>query len=270
MVMANFMCQLINIITRKKDIYRLIYSILYLCIIIMVCTFIYWDTIYKGSKKYSKCNNISKIIEDNYYNETPYIYNIIIINTKNIKKPSEFIIKITYDFNKMVTYIEYGNTEEEENIFIYRINDHLSILKDIKRLEKEKDTLDKNYKKSNNNDDLVEYNKIALEYSLLIHSTEGKKALELNNDKVFIDSFKYTYYNLDIMNSDIIEDISTKINSANYKYYAIDNNYNIINSYTTNELIKFTKGYSNNSYYPITIIDYIIFSKMHQKYNINL
>ncbi len=72
------------------------------------------------------------------------------------------------------------------------------------------------------------------------------------------------------MNSDIIEDISTKINSANYKYYAIDNNYNIINSYTTNELIKFTKGYSNNSYYPITIIDYIIFSKMHQKYNINL
>jgi hypothetical protein len=170
----------------------------------------------------------------------------------------------------MVTYIEYGNTEEEENIFMYRINDYLSILKDIKQLEKEKDKLDKNYKKSNNNDDLVEYNKIALEYSLLIHSNEGKKALELNNDKVFIDSFKYTYYNLDLMNSDIIEDISIKINSANYKYYAIDNNYNIINSYTTNELIKFTKGYSNNFYYPITIIDYIIFSKMHQKYNINI
>jgi hypothetical protein len=83
----------------------------------MICTFIYWDIIYKGAKKYSKCNNISKIIDENYYNETPYVYNIIIINTKNIKKPSDFIIKITYDFNKMVTYIEYGNTEDEKKYF---------------------------------------------------------------------------------------------------------------------------------------------------------
>jgi hypothetical protein len=111
---------------------------------------------------------------------------------------------------------------------------------------------------------------VALEYSELIKTNEGKKALELNNNKDFIDSFKYTYYNLDLMNTDTIEDISTKINSNNYKYYAIDKNYNIIQSYTTNELIKFTKGYSNNPYYPITIIDYIIFSKMHQKYNINI
>jgi hypothetical protein len=270
MAIVDIQCQLINIITQKKDIYRLIYSVLYLCIIIIICTFIYWDTIYKGAKKYSKCNNISKIIDENYYNETPYVYNIIIINTKNIKKPSEFIIKITYDFNKMVTYIEYGNTEDEENIFIYRINDYIAILKDIKKLEKNKDSLNSISKKSKKNVDFVEYNKVALEYSLLINSNEGKKALELNNNKDFIDSFKYTYYNLDLMNTDIIEDISTKINSNNYKYYAVDKNYDIIQSYTTNELIKFTKGYSNNPYYPITIIDYIIFSKMHQKFNINI
>jgi hypothetical protein len=264
MAIADLQCQLINIITQKKDIYKLIYSALYLCIIIMICTFVYWDTIYKDAKKYSKCNNISKIIDENYYNETPYVYNIIIINTKNIKKLSEFIIKITYDFNKMVTYIEYGNTEDEENIFIYRINDYISILKEIKELEIEKERLKSISKKSN------EYNKIALKYTELINTNEGKKALELNNNKVFIDSFNYKYYNLDLMNTDIIEDISTKINSPNYKYYAVDKNYNIIQSYTTNELIKFTKEYSNNPYYPITIIDYIIFSKMHQKYNINI
>ena len=270
MAIADIQCQLINIITQKKDIYRLIYSVLYLCIIIIICTLVYWDTIYKDAKKYSKCNNISKIIDENYYNETPYVYNIIIINTKNIKKPSDFIIKITYDFNKMVTYIEYGNTEDEKNIFIYRINDYIAILKEINKLEKKKNALDIILKKSKKNVDLVEYNKVALEYTNLINTDEGKKALELNNNKVFIDSFKYTYYNLDLMNTDIIEDISRKINSNNYKYYAVDKNYNIVQSYTTNELIKFTKGYSNNPYYPITIIDYIIFSKMHQKYNINI
>ena len=268
--MSDFQCQLINIITQKKDIYRLVYSVLYLCIIIMICIFAYWDIIYKKAKKYSKCNNISKIIDELYYSETPYIYNIIIINTNNIKKPADFIIKITYDFNNMTTNIEYGKTDNEENIFIYRKNDYMDILEDIKKLEEKKEILNKISKISKKNDDILIYNNTAIEYSLLINSEDGKKALELNNNKEFIDTFKYMYYNLDIMNHGIIEDISTKINSNNYKYYAVDKNYNIIHSYTTDELIKFTKEFSDNSNYPITIIDYIIFSKTHQKNNINI
>ena len=249
--MSDFQCQLINIITQKKDIYRLIYSVLYLCIIIMICIFAYWDIIYKKAKKYSKCNNISKIIDELYYSETPYIYNIIIINTNNIKKPADFVIKITYDFNKMTTNIEYGKTENEENIFIYRKKDYMDILDNIKNLKEDnKET--------------------TTEYSQLINSEDGKKALELENNKNFIDTFNYNYYNLDIMNFGIIDDISTKINSNNYKYYAVDKNYNIIHSYTTDELIKFTKEFSKNPYYPITIIEYIIFSKTHQKNNINI
>ena len=268
--MSDFQCQLINIITQKKDIYRLIYSVLYLCIIIMICIFAYWDIIYKKAKKYSKCNNISKIIDELYYSETPYIYNIIIINTNNIKKPADFIIKITYNFNNLTTNIEYGKTDNEENIFIHRKNDYLDILDDIKKLEEKKEFLNKKVRISKKNDDLLVYNETAIEYSLLINSEDGKKALELNNNKEFIDTFKYMYYNLDIMNYGIIEDISTKINSNNYKYYAVNKNYNIIHSYTTDELIKFTKEFSNNSNYPITIIDYIIFSKTHQKNNINI
>jgi hypothetical protein len=272
--MTDFQCQLINIITQKKDIYRLVYSVLYsvlyVCIIIIICILAYWDIIYKNAIKFSKCNNISKIIDEIYYNDTPYIYNIIIVSTNNINKPSNFIVKITYDFNKMITNIEYGNTDNEDSIYIHRKNDYVEILEDIQNLEKKKEYLDKKSRKSKKNDDLLEYNKVAIEYYQLINSEEGKKALELNNNKVFLDSFKYMYYNLDIMNYSIIEDISTKINNNNYKYYAVDKNYNIIHSYTTDELIKFTKEFSNNSNYPITIIDYIIFSKTHQKNNINI
>ena len=102
----TFPCQLINTITQPFDIAIFVYSVLYLCIIVMIGIFLYWDTIYKNAKKYSKCNNISKIIDESVYTETPYVYTIVIINTKRIKKLSEYIIKITYDFNKMDTNIE--------------------------------------------------------------------------------------------------------------------------------------------------------------------
>jgi hypothetical protein len=269
-MIEDFQCQLIKILTEDKDIYRLIYSVLYLCIIIIIGIFFYWDTIYKNAKKYSKCNNISKIIDDNYYNVTPYVYNIIIINTKKIKKPSEYIIKITYNFNKMIVDVSFGNMDGEEKIFMYRKNDYVGIIKTINELKATMSELNKLYKKSNDNSDLLLYNKTAIEYSTLINSKDGKKALELNNDKDFINSFGYKYFNLEKMTYETIEDISTQINSNDYKYYAVDKNYNIVHSYTTNELIKFTKEYSTNTNYPIAIIDYIIFSKIQQKNNINI
>ena len=290
--MENFQSQLINIISHKTDIYVLIYSVLYLCIIIMIGIFLYWDTIYKTAKRCSKCNNISKIIDENMYTETPYVYSIIIVNTKKIKKLSEYIIKITYDFNKMETKIEYGNTESEdrthiyhpfyktnmgydnsegdESVFVYRMNDYKTILEDLKALEKKKIELMAVVKKSNKRSDLAEYNKVMLEYTRIIKSKEGKKAIELNNNDGFLNSFNYNYFNLEKMKPAKIEDISTRINSNNYKYYAVDKNYNIVYSYTTSELIKLTKNYSKNSKYPVTIIDYIIFSRIQQSKNINI
>jgi hypothetical protein len=258
----------------------------------MIGIFLYWDTIYKTAKRCSKCNNISKIIDENMYTETPYVYSIIIVNTKKIKKLSEYIIKITYDFNKMETKIEYGNTESEdrthiyhpfyktnmgydnsdgdESVFVYRMNDYKTILEDLKALEKKKIELMAVVKKSNKRSDLAEYNKVMLEYTRIIKSKEGKKAIELNNNDGFLNSFNYNYFNLEKMKPGIIEDISTRINSNNYKYYAVDKNYNIVYSYTTSELIKLTKNYSKNSKYPVTIIDYIIFSRIQQSKNINI
>jgi hypothetical protein len=258
----------------------------------MIGIFLYWDTIYKTAKRCSKCNNISKIIDENMYTETPYVYSIIIVNTKKIKKLSEYIIKITYDFNKMETKIEYGNTEGEdrthiyhpfyktnmgydnsegdESVFVYRMNDYKTILEDLKALEKKKIELMAVVKKSNKRSDLAEYNKVMLEYTRIIKSKEGKKAIELNNNDGFLNSFNYNYFNLEKMKPGIIEDISTRINSNNYKYYAVDKNYNIVYSYTMGELIKLTKNYSKNSKYPVTIIDYIIFSRIQQSKNINI
>jgi hypothetical protein len=183
----------------------------------------------------------------------------------------------------METNIEYGDTlgigkdesgesgkSSESSVFIHRIHDYRLIYEDIKRLEKAKDELHTTFKQSKKRSDLEEYNMVALEYAKLVSTSEGKRAIELNNNKALLDSFNYTYYNLDKMGPDIIEDISTRINSNDYKYYAVDKNYNIIYSYTTNELIKFIKGYSTNKNYPETIIDYIIFSKIQRAKNINI
>jgi hypothetical protein len=213
-------------------------------------------------------------MDESVYTETPYVYTIIIINTKRIKKLTEYIIKIKYDFNKMETSIEYGNTEGEDAIFQYRINDYTSVLEDIKALKKQKTDLDEIVSK-----DAVyraEKSRIELELIKLKNSDEGKKALELKSlktstsTKTFYDTFNYNYFNLNTMKPDVIDGLSTRINSNTYKYYAVDKDYKMIQSYTTSELIKFTKGYSDNVNYSMSIIDYIIFSKIQQDKNVNI
>lgn len=280
--MENLQCQIINIITHKSTGgaaagILLIYSVLYLCIIIMIGIFLYWDTIYKTARRCSKCNTISKIIDENNYTETPFVYTIVIVNTSKIKKLNDYVVKIIYDFNKMETNIEYGNTKggessgsSSESVFVYRMNDYLTILEDLKALEKKKNELSVLMKQTNKRSDLEEYNKIALEYTRIMKTDEAKKAIELNNNGGFINSFNYKYFDLQNMKADVIENISLRINSNNYKYYAVDKNYNMIYSYTSSELINFTKNYSKNPNYPITIIDHIIFAKIQQGKNINI
>jgi hypothetical protein len=214
-------------------------------------------------------------MDESVYTETPYVYTIIIINTKRIKKLTEYIIKIKYDFNKMETSIEYGNTEGEDAIFQYRINDYTSVLEDIKALEKQEKDLDSG---SPTKDAVYrsEKSRIKLELMELKGSSEGKKALELrelhksSSSKTFYDTFNYNYFNLNTMKPDVIDGLSTRINSNTYKYYAVDKDFNMIQSYTTSELIKFTKGYSDNVNYSMSIIDYIIFSKLQQDKNVNI
>ena len=239
----------------------------------MIGIFLYWDTIYKTAKKYSKCNNISKIIDESVYTETPYVYTIVIINTKRIKKLSQYIIKITYDFNKMDTSIEYGNMEGEDTIFKHRINDYKEIIKRIKDLEIRKEALEKLTRTPVEDAELSD---IKLELLETKNTDEGKIANRLQSQSLpgekqtFYASFNYNYLNLTTIKPDIIEDLSTRINSNDYKYYAVDKDFKMIHSYTTSELIKFTKGYSQNENHPMSIINYIIFSKLQRDKNINI
>jgi hypothetical protein len=175
----------------------------------------------------------------------------------------------------MDTNIEYGNTEGEDTIFQYRINDYKAIMEEIKTLDDRKEVLIKNLSKTN--DEEFELKDIKLKLLEIMNTDEGKKAYslsplkDLDKDKqTFHDSFNYNYLNLTTMKPDIIEDISTRINGNNYKYYAVDKDFKMIHSYTTSELIKFTKGYSQNINYPMSIIDYIIFSKLQRDKNINI
>jgi hypothetical protein len=175
----------------------------------------------------------------------------------------------------METSIEYGNTEGEDAIFQYRINDYTSVLEDIEALEKQEKDLDSG---SPTKDAVYrsEKSRIKLELMELKGSSEGKKAVELrelhksSSSKTFYDTFNYNYFNLNTMKPDVIDGLSTRINSNTYKYYAVDKDFNMIQSYTTSELIKFTKGYSDNVNYSMSIIDYIIFSKLQQDKNVNI
>jgi len=169
----------------------------------------------------------------------------------------------------METNIEYANTNDEENIFKYRKNkdnyNYIEIYKQIKDLEKIRDDKKEAYL-SNKKDEnkKSDYETAITNYTERISSKEGIATLLYINQPNFVNKFNYYYYNLNKMKPDIIEDISMEIDSNNYKYFAVNNKNNIIYSYTTNELIKFTKEYSKNIDYPITIIDYIIFSKLQQ------
>jgi hypothetical protein len=177
----------------------------------------------------------------------------------------------------MDTSIEYGNMEGENTIFQYRINDYRAIIEEVDILEKRKDELEKNI--ANTDEDNNELSSIKLRLIEIMNTDEWKKAKkylvplkvkDLNEQLKLYDSFDYKYINLTTMKPDIIDDISTRINSNNYKYYAVDKDFKMVHSYTTSELIKFTKGYSQNENYPMSIIDYIIFSKIQRDENINI
>jgi hypothetical protein len=179
----------------------------------------------------------------------------------------------------METRIEYGNTEGEDAIFQYRINDYKRVLEDINALQQQLKDLEEAEQPKNEVNEVyrAEKKRITLELLELKNSDEGKKALQLKklqsdskNKKEFYDSFDYKYIDLNTMKPDVVEDLSIKINSNTYKYYAVDKDYNMIHSYTTSELIKFTKGFSDNVNYPMSIIDYIIFSKIQRDKNVNI
>jgi hypothetical protein len=222
--------QLFNVYNTNIDYYKVFYNIFFVSIVVIISTVLYWDTIYKTAKKTSKCYEISKIIEENINKSlsSQFLYTIIIFNNDKIDKSiSKYFLKITYDFKKMKTTIDYGNDNGRDNDLIanYKPNNEAS-----QKLIGELNTI-------SDNPQPVVYKK-----------NEAYK--------------KFYYFDLKFMKSAYLEGINTDIlNSDIYSYISIDANNKVVKNYSSNTLLKFTKEYSMNENYNTSIIYDILFAK---------
>jgi hypothetical protein len=288
----SFNYQLEKIYNDTKTNYNeVLFSFIFIAIISIISIVLYWDNIYTDAKKLSKCGKIINTIENNNRMKKPFIYNIIIINNDLIDTTtSKYILKITYDFMKKKTVIDYGSDNgdykdgsesfKHTNPYIQDFNlkkrelDYLNDEKD--RLTKEKDRLviikdDLKYstKQSEIADIDVKISNIIKSISRI--NTDIPKAKEkLEDIKKLNDEFitaqkklVFYYFNLKTMKSEKIENIDANIlNEEKFKYILVDDNNNKLPyDETSRDLIKFTKIYSKNEKYNINIINDIIYAK---------
>ena len=275
----SFNYQLEKIYNNTSTNYNeVIFSFIFISIISIV---LYWDNIYTDSKKLSKCGKLINIIEENNKKKKPFVYNIIIINNDLINtSTSHYVLKITYDFIKNKTVVDFGTDKGnyEDGSESFKKPDYLSLLQSYsgklnnltetkEKLETEKKKLNEKLVKTRHED--VELNKITEdlrvietdispiknEYDKLISLIEKEEAI---SDKAF-----FYYFNLKTMKSEKIETIDANIiNSETYKYILVDEyNNKVPYGESSKELIKFTKNYSKNEFYNINIINDIIYAK---------
>jgi hypothetical protein len=288
----SFNYQLEKIYNDTKTNYNeVLFSFIFIAIISIISIVLYWDNIYTDAKKLSKCGKIINTIENNNRMKKPFIYNIIIINNDLIDTTtSKYILKITYDFMKKKTVIDYGSDNgdykdgsesfKHTNPYIQDFNlkkrelDYLNDEKD--RLTKEKDRLviikdDLKYSTKQSEIDDID-NKISnIIKSISTINTDIPKAKEkLEDIKKLNDEFitaqkklVFYYFNLKTMKSEKIENIDANIlNEEKFKYILVDDNNNKLPyDETSRDLIKFTKIYSKNEKYNINIINDIIYAK---------
>jgi len=232
-------------------------------IIIILLIVFYWDNIYKKAKNKSKCNDILTIIEDNGLSSKPYVYSIIIIDNDIINSNNNnYLLKITYDFKNMKTIIEYGNDDGKKNKVLKRE----IIVAEYKKVYVEANKAYVDAKKA------YEANKSSQSDAISIYNTAVNKyklAIKTYNDESDEEELKnrYSYFDLRKMNTNYIEGIDMKIiNSHKYKYLAVyDNNNKKKKSFTSDQLLFFTKGYSYNNNYNTEIIYDIKFAKDNNK-----
>ena len=278
----SFNYQLEKIYNNTSTNYNeVIFSFIFIFIISIISIVLYWDNIYTDSKKLSKCGKLINIIEENNKKKKPFVYNIIIINNDLINtSTSHYVLKITYDFIKNKTVVDFGTDKGnyEDGSESFKKPDYLSLLKSYsgklnnlketkEKLETEIHILNKKPLKTRQENDKFEeltedlsaiekhISPIKNEYDKLISLIEKEEAI---SDKAF-----FYYFNLKTMKSEKIETIDANIiNSETYKYILVDEyNNKVPYGESSKELIKFTKNYSKNEFYNINIINDIIYAK---------
>jgi hypothetical protein len=275
----SFNYQLEKIYNDTKTNYNeVLFSFIFIAIISIISIVLYWDNIYTDAKKLSKCGKIINTIENNNRNKKPFVYNIIIINNDLIDTTtSKYILKITYDFMKKKTVIDYGsdNGDYKDGSESFKKPDYYLELnnkkQEIKNLESRKDNLGNEIKNLNRADANYDANYKLKTEELSEVETKIKQAqneydyIKKLNDE-FITAQKklvFYYFNLKTMKSEKIENIDANIlNEEKFKYILVDDNNNKLPyDETSRDLIKFTKIYSKNEKYNINIINDIIYAK---------
>jgi hypothetical protein len=275
----SFNYQLEKIYNDTKTNYNeVLFSFIFIAIISIISIVLYWDNIYTDAKKLSKCGKIINTIENNNRMKKPFIYNIIIINNDLIDTTtSKYILKITYDFMKKKTVIDYGsdNGDYKDGSESFKKPDYYLELnnkkQEIKNLESRKDNLGNEIKNLNRADANYDANYKLKTEELSEVETKIKQAQneydyikKLNNDLIEAQKrLVFYYFNLKTMKSEKIENIDANIlNEEKFKYILVDDNNNKLPyDETSRDLIKFTKIYSKNEKYNINIINDIIYAK---------
>jgi hypothetical protein len=275
----SFNYQLEKIYNETKTNYsEVLFSFIFIAIISMISIVLYWDNIYTDAKKLSKCGKIINTIENNNKNKKAFVYNIIIINNDLIDTTtSKYILKITYDFIKKKTIVDYGTDDGDYSDgsesfkkpdYNFELNNKKRVLDSLKgenaKLEKELDKLDK---------EAVDYNTKKTEITRKINDkTEQIKQaqdeynyIKALNDPIIEAQKKLVFYylNLKTMKSEKIENIDANmLGEERFKYILVDDNNNKLPyDETGRDLIKFTKIYSKNEKYNTNIINDIFYAK---------
>jgi len=259
-ILKYFEYQFIDVYRTKINYYEIFFNMFFMMIIIILLIVFYWDNIYKKAKNKSKCNDILTIIEDNGLSSIPYVYSIIIIDNDIINSNNNnYLLKFTYDFKNMKTIVEYGNDDGKKNEVLLSetiINTDSKTVYEAAKKAYIDAKIAYEAKKPVLNDDILIYN-IAIDnyedarkdYDKEIYNEKSKK--------------RYNYFDLRKMNTNYIEGIDMKIiNSHKYKYLTVyENNNKRKKNFTSDQLLFFTKGYSDNLNYNTEIIYDIKFAK---------
>ena len=275
----SFNYQLEKIYNETKTNYsEVLFSFIFIAIISMISIVLYWDNIYTDAKKLSKCGKIINTIKNNNKNKKAFVYNIIIINNDLIDTTtSKYILKITYDFIKKKTIVDYGTDDGDYSDgsesfkkpdYNFELNNKMRVLDSLKgenaKLEKELDKLDK---------EAVDYNTKKTEIDTKINNKTEQieqaqdeyNYIKALNDPIIEAQKKLVFYylNLKTMKSEKIENIDANIlGEERFKYILVDDNNNKLPyDETGRDLIKFTKIYSKNEKYNTNIINDIFYAK---------
>ena len=260
---------------------EVIFSFIFISIISILSIVLYWDNIYTDSKKLSKCGKLINIIEENNKKKNPFVYNIIVMNNDLINtSTSHYVLKITYDFIKNKTIVDFGTDKGnyEDGSESFKKPDYLTLLKSysgkLNNLKETKNNLNNEIEKL---DDIIQktstqeanLEKLRIDLTTItselstIQNEYDKLMILIKKDEEKADKAYFFYFNLKTMKSEKIETIDANIiNSETYKYILVDEyNKKVPYEESSKELIKFTKNYSYNEFYNINIINDIIYAK---------